>query len=69
VNFDRILDELRSERSRIDQAIAALEKVSGGAGRGRPARKRRHMSPAARRKISQMMKLRWAERKKKSRAA
>ena len=64
MNFDRILDELRSERSRIDQAIAAIEKVSGG-GRAKPGRKRRHMSAAARRKISQMMKLRWAERKKR----
>ena len=68
MNFDRILDELRSERSRIDKAIAALEKVSGD-GRAKGGRKRRHMSAAARRKISKMMKLRWAERKKKSRAA
>jgi hypothetical protein len=68
VNFDQILNELRSERSRLDKAINALEKVSGsGGGPGR--RKKRHMSAAARRKISRMMKLRWAERKKKTRAA
>lgn len=68
MNFDQILNELRSERSRLDKAIAALEKVSGGK-RAAGGRKKRHMSAAARRKISQMMKLRWAERRKKSRAA
>jgi hypothetical protein len=29
-------------------------------------RRRRHMSPAARKRISEMMKQRWAERKKKA---
>jgi hypothetical protein len=42
---------------------------SAGAGTAPQAggrRRRRTMSPAARKRISEMMKLRWAERKKKS---
>lgn len=80
VNLDRILAELRSERDRLDEAIAAIEKIgtaANGTGRrrgrpGRPAasaapngRRRRRMSAAARKRISEMMKARWAERRKK----
>lgn len=67
MDIQQILADLRTERERIDAAIRALE--GGGRGPGRPpgsGRKRRTMSPAARKKISEMMKLRWAERKKKS---
>jgi hypothetical protein len=70
-----ILSELRAERDRLDQAITALE---GGNGRrrgrkpgpvpsedGRRGRRgRRRLSAAAKKRISEMMKLRWAERKK-----
>jgi len=38
---------------------------SGNAATG-PKRKRRHMSAASRKRISEMMKQRWAERKRKS---
>lgn len=68
----QILADLRAERSRIDQAIAALETLSGVAApaRGTAARPRhggvRHMSVAARKRISERMKQRWAERKKKA---
>ncbi len=75
----RILAELRAERSRIDHAIAAIEGLSTGIvttariGRPRPSvsapRRRRRLSAAARKRISEMMKARWAERKKKQRAA
>jgi hypothetical protein len=66
MTISNIVAELRAERDRIDQAIAALEGM-GGARNGRRSRRgRRHMSAAARRKISQMMKKRWAERKRKS---
>jgi len=71
-----IIADLKSERDRIDQALAALE--GRGAGRrGRPVgsggapharRARRHMSAAARKRISEMMKQRWAERKKRSKS-
>jgi hypothetical protein len=41
MDFDRILPELRAEREKIDQAIAALERleeVRGGRRRGRPSK-------------------------------
>lgn len=72
MNIQSILADLKSERERIDRAISALEGI-GGRGPGRPAGKtgagrrgRRHMSASARKRISEMMKLRWAERKRKS---
>jgi len=71
MDIERILSDLKGERERIDSAIRALEGGRSGRGPGRPAgsgRKRRTMSAAARRRISEMMKLRWAERKKKARA-
>lgn len=68
----RILAELRAERDRIDQAISAIEAVnSSGRRRGRPpkaarkARRRGRMSAAARRKLSRLLKQRWAEGKMK----
>lgn len=70
VTLDRILADLRAERDRIDQAISALE-GRGSSHRGRAAggpRRRRHMSADARRRISEMMKKRWAERKRKAKA-
>lgn len=77
----RILSELRAERTRIDQAIAALEALDGSpaapAQRGKPGPKpgskrgghRRGMSAEGRRRISEMMKKRWAERRKKAKTA
>ena len=73
-----ILSQLRAERDRINQAIAALETLDskgGGFRRGRgragaasakaPAtRRRRRMSAAGRKRLSEMMKKRWAARKK-----
>jgi hypothetical protein len=77
MSLERIVSELKVERNRLDQAISVLE--SGHAGNGRkPARRlsasvstpslrkrRRHLTPAGRRKLSQLMKQRWAERRKK----
>ncbi len=70
----RILAELRSERGRIDRAIAAIEAVNATGRRvGRPpkaarkARRRGHMSAAGRRKLSRLMRQRWAQGKMKSR--
>ena len=79
MDIHRILSDLRSERERLDHAIAALEGLGAAAPRrrGRPVgsgsagaggRKRRHMSAAARQRISEMMKLRWAERKKRAKS-
>jgi hypothetical protein len=61
--------------ARIDDAIAAIESLTNSTGhrRGRPANitsapKRRHrrMSAAARRKLSRLMKQRWAQGKIKA---
>lgn len=65
-----IIAELEAERDRLNTAIAALQS-KGKAGRtasGRTDGRRRHLSAAARRKIGQAMKKRWAERKKKAAA-
>ena len=80
MDIQSILGDLKRERDRLSSAIAALE--GSGRRRGRPAgsgagssssassgrRPRRHMSAAARKRISEMMKQRWAERKRKSKS-
>jgi exonuclease VII small subunit len=72
MDTQQIISELESERDRLDQAISALRGSMRGrrgnfGGRGR--RGRRHLSPAAKKRISDMMKKRWAERKKAMKAA
>jgi len=73
MDIQNMVGDLKRERERIDRAIAALEGLGSGRRRGRPVgsvsaakRPRRHMSAAARKRISEMMKQRWAERKKKA---
>jgi len=76
MDIGRILAELRAERDRIDQAISALEAVNSAGRRrvGRPpraarkVRRRGRMSAAARRKLSRLLKQRWAQGKMKPRA-
>jgi hypothetical protein len=79
MDIQNILGDLKRERERIDRAISALEGLGGQRRRGRPVGShnvatstakgpRRHMSAAARKRISDMMKQRWAERKKKSKS-
>jgi hypothetical protein len=50
--------------NRGDAAAASADEA--GAGKGGRRRRRRTMSPEARRRISEMMKKRWAERRKRS---
>jgi hypothetical protein len=71
MNLDEILNELRQQSDRITNAIAALEGITSEPHRrrGRPPkahRQRRHMSAAARERISVAMKQRWAKWKGKS---
>jgi len=74
MDIQNILNDLRRERDRLDKAIGALEETGGPRRRGRPvgsgakSRPRRHMSAAARKRISEMMKQRWAERKRKAKS-
>lgn len=74
MDTQQIISELEAERDRLEQAISALRgSMSGrrsvGAGPGRGRRGRRHLSAAAKRRISEMMKKRWAERKRAAKAA
>jgi hypothetical protein len=81
MDLKSVLEQLQSERDRVNQAIAALEilqGISSAPRRGRPPKnparfggsvvampKKRTMSPAARKRISEMMKKRWAERRRR----
>ena len=65
MSVEQIVAELRSERDRLDQAIAALEGSNQDGRRGRP-RGRRRMSAAARARISAAQKARWAKQKRAS---
>lgn len=75
MDLSKVLEELRSERARLDQAITLLEKVNGKqARRGRPRRapgrpRRRRLTPEGRKRLSEMMKKRWAERRRGAKAA
>jgi hypothetical protein len=69
MNTATIIAELEAERDRLNNAIVALKRSKGGRGRtatGKLDGRRRHLSAAARRRIGQAMKKRWAERKKKA---
>lgn len=66
MNLADILFQLRAERDRLTEAIAALE---GGRAQRVPRRKRRRMSAAARKRISDAQKARWAKQKKQAKAA
>jgi hypothetical protein len=72
----KILADLVGERNRIARAIAALEALDGtgvSVPRGRPAAaakaapkqpRKRGLTPAGRRRLSVLMKARWAARRK-----
>jgi hypothetical protein len=73
MDIQNLVSDLKAERNRLDQAISALEVLTSTAPRrGRPPKatstggKRRRMSPAARKRISEAMKQRWAKWKGKS---
>jgi hypothetical protein len=76
MKITRILGELKAERARINRAIAAIEGLnSTGGRRDRPPgsitapkeRGRRRLSAAARKKLSRLLKQRWAQGKMKPR--
>jgi hypothetical protein len=74
LDLERIVSELKSERDRISRAIALLENESTRTTRRiampiktAPSKKRRRgITPAGRKRLSEAMKKRWADRKKKS---
>jgi hypothetical protein len=69
VNREQIIEQLKEERDRLSRAIEALE---GGASSSRGPRvtsaKRGSggITAAGRRRLSELMKKRWAERRKKA---
>jgi hypothetical protein len=76
LDTQRIVSELKRERDRLSQAIALLEgsdaKPGPKPGRraasistGRASAKRRHLTPEGRKRLSDLMKKRWADRKRK----
>lgn len=80
MDIKHILDELRSEQQGLEKVIRALEPLEGSGSGQRsnvvrmPHAKaagsgRRPMSPAARKRLSELMKRRWAQRKARARAA
>jgi hypothetical protein len=74
MDINPILSELKAERNRIDRAIATLESLDGPAtvtsrvtavAKAAPKQaKKRGLTPAGRRRLSAMMKARWAARRK-----
>jgi hypothetical protein len=75
-NLSKALSDLRAERKRVageleslDQAIGVISRLGSGSnagGRGaRKLRAKRRLSPAARRRIAEAQKLRWAKWKAK----
>jgi hypothetical protein len=66
MDTEAIVKELEAERARLDQAITALRGKKRGVGRpsGSINGKKRRLSPAARKRISEAMKKRWAARKR-----
>jgi hypothetical protein len=72
LDLDRIVSELKSERDRISRAISLLENESTKIVRKTAApskmaasKKRSRLTPAGRKRLSEAMKKRWADRKKK----
>jgi ABC-type transporter Mla subunit MlaD len=81
MNLQAIISELKKERDRLDRAIAALDETSGTgraitkrrrppaaksatAGRGSSTKSR--LTSAGRKRLSELMKQRWAQRRKKA---
>jgi hypothetical protein len=72
VEVKQIVAELEQEIARLKEARALLAGGSTGARRGRPPRKaaatgvtkKRNLTPEGRRRISEALRRRWAERRK-----
>ena len=66
MNLGKILAELKGERDSINHAIALLAKIESIKQKHTVIRARRGgMTPAGRKRLSEAMKKRWAEKRKK----
>lgn len=63
-----VLAQLKQERDKLDRAIAALSGFAGTSGRSRKTGKRK-LSAAARKRIADAQRARWAKFKAKKKAA
>lgn len=77
MDLKRIVTELKAERDRLGQAIAVLEgldsvkapmglKAGGYTAARRSMRKRGRITPQGRKRLSELMKKRWAERRRRA---
>jgi hypothetical protein len=77
LDLEKIVAELEQERDRLNQAIAMLKqrnspasaKTAAGNGRGSVARRGRRLTGAGRKRLSELMKKRWAERRRKAKSS
>jgi hypothetical protein len=74
LDTQRIVSELKAQRNRLERAIAALDETAATRARttrepssngAQAPRKRHHLTAAGRKRLSEMMKKRWAEKRKK----
>jgi hypothetical protein len=73
LDLQKILSELKAERDRIDRAIEALDEIASpsavtkkhAGGARASGRRRGGITPEGRRRLSEAMKKRWVERRKK----
>jgi hypothetical protein len=77
LDLEKIVAELEQERDRLDQAIAVLKqrnwsanatKPAAGNGQGSAGRRGGRLTAAGRSRLSELMKKRWAERKRKAKS-
>jgi hypothetical protein len=70
MDTQQIISHLEAERDRLEEAISALRGSLRGRGKAAGGRRgRRRLSAAAKKRISEQMKKRWAERKRAMKAA
>ena len=76
MNTQEIVKELKAEIDRLQKAVAALDGANTTRATGarrepsshgaRASHKRHHLTAAGRKRLSMLMKKRWAERRKRS---
>jgi hypothetical protein len=78
LDLERIVAELEQERDRLSRAIAVLKernstanarKIAAGNGRGSAAPRGGRLTAAGRKRLSELMKKRWAERRRKAKSS
>lgn len=74
LDIQKVIADLKKQKEQITQAIDALEGLAPASNHNHSAsahatqnkRKGGHISPEGRRRLSELMRKRWAERRKKS---